>query len=50
MYKSYQFDTDGKKMDRSMRKSSRKATYEYNRGVSKLLREERQEARKAASV
>lgn len=49
MYKSYQVDTDGKKMDRRMRKSARRATFEHNRGVSKLLREKRKEARLAAA-
>jgi len=48
MYKSYQFDTDGKKMDRKMRKSARRSTFEFNRGVSRLLREKRKEARLAA--
>lgn len=50
MYKSYHTDTDGKKMDRRMRKSARKAIYEYNRGVSKLLREKRRAARLASNA
>ena len=48
MYKSYSVDTDGKKLDRRQRKSARRATYDFNRSVSKLLREKRKEARLAA--
>ena len=50
MFKAYAVDTDGKKMDRKMRKSARRSTFEYNRGVSKLLREKRKEARKASAA
>jgi hypothetical protein len=47
MFKSYQFDAAGKKMDRKARKFSRRATFDYNKGVNKLLKEARKVARLA---
>ena len=49
MFKSYTKDTDGKGMDRKARKFARRSTYEYNRGVSKSLREARRKARLEAA-
>lgn len=48
MYKSYSVESDGKKLDRKARKMSRRSTYDFNKGVSKLLREARKEAREKA--
>ena len=47
LFRPYHVDSAGKPLDRKARKGARRSTYDYNRGVSKLLREKRKEAKEA---
>lgn len=47
--RAYHTDVAGKPMDRKARKFARRATFEYNAGMTKLLKEKRRAAKEAAA-